>query len=454
MKSQLARSAGSLLIALAGLWIAAAATAANPTWLGRPMVRLLAEGDPIPGVPGATFRNFKYFTLRDGTLDVVGGPDGATHGLFRWKNGTLEKVLYRGTPVPGGTIDTVQFVTEETEGALNFAALVNGGGPFSEPAFFELRGTTITRLFDANTPVDGITLGALAYPVRAGHQVVGNSAFTEGGVLKNGILKWDGAHLTKVIASGDDLPGALGAFTGQPGYFQIDFDGVDVAFVATDHPQGRGTNGVYRTFNGGPLQKLVDGTDLLRGRTYHSRFSDFPSVAIDGTNSVVMRTGAFVTRAGNNRYHASLTMSWAGFSGGVWDPPLGLLGLGDPIPFEGFDGTLDGQPVTTPEWVDGHGDDVAYLMWINGSPAHYAIYGVIGGGVTPPPAPVLTAPSVADGNVSFRFPTTAGTNYRVEFQGTLGGAWTLRQTLAGTGSDLTFSEPVAAGGFFRVVVQD
>jgi hypothetical protein len=59
------------------------------------MVRLLAEGDPIPGVPGATFRNFKYFTLRDGTLNVVGGPDGATHGLFRWKNGTLEKVLYR-----------------------------------------------------------------------------------------------------------------------------------------------------------------------------------------------------------------------------------------------------------------------------------------------------------------------------------------------------------------------
>ncbi len=97
---------------------------------------------------------------------------------------------------------------------------------------------------------------------------------------------------------------------------------------------------------------------------------------------------------------------------------------------------------------DGHGDDVAYLMWINGSPAHYAIHGVIGGGVTPPPAPVLAAPSVAGGNVSFRFPTTAGTNYRVEFQGTL------RQALAGTGSDLTFSEPVASGGFFRVVVQN
>lgn len=103
---------------------------------------------------------------------------------------------------------------------------------------------------------------------------------------------------------------------------------------------------------------------------------------------------------------------------------------------------------------DGHGDDVADLMWINGSPAHYAIYGVTGGGVTPPPSQVLAAPSVAGGNVSFRFPTTAGTNYRVEFQGTLGGAWTLRETLAGTGSDLTFSEPVASGGFFRVVVQN
>ena len=171
MKSRHAKSAASILIALAGLWIATTAKATNPTWLGRAMVRLVAEGDPIPDVPGATFRNFKYFTLRDGTLNIVGGPDAATHGLFRWKNGTLEKVLYRGTPVPGGTISTVQFVTEETEGALNFAALVDGTEPFAEPAFFELRGTTITRLFDASTPVDGISLGGLAYPVRVGHQV-------------------------------------------------------------------------------------------------------------------------------------------------------------------------------------------------------------------------------------------------------------------------------------------
>lgn len=450
MKARYTKAA-AILLALASLWSATAVRAANPTWLGRPMVRLLAEGDPIPGVPGATFGSFKYFTLRDGTLNVVGGPDATTHGLFRWRNGTLEKVLYRGTPVPGGTISTVQFVTEETEGALNFMALVDGGGAFPESAFFELRGSTIARLFDANTPVDGIRLGGLAYPVRVGHQVVGNSAFTEGGILKNGILKWDGTHLTKIISSGDDLPGALGAFTGQPGYFQVDFDGVDVAFVGTDNPQGRGTNGVYRTFNGGPLVKMVDGTDLWGTRTYHARRSDFPSVAIDGTNTVVIRTGAYVTRAGNNRFFAANTLSWAGFSGGVWDPPTAQLGLGDPILFEGFDGTLDGQPVTSPEWVDAHGDDVAYLIRINATPAYHAIYGVIGGGVAPPPAPVLTVPSVAGGNISFRFRTAAGTSYRVDFQDALGDAWTPRQTLAGTGSELAFSEPVASAGFYRVV---
>jgi hypothetical protein len=456
VKSRVARSAASILIALAGLWVATTAKAANPTWLGRPFTKVLSVGDPIPGTAGATFGHIKYFTFRAGTLHIVAGETEGRNGLFRWRNGTLEKLVYTDTVAPNGsTYDTVHFATDETSGALNFVGEILFGRPGASIGLFEIRDGRLTKVFDNTAPVDGITLSGFGYPVRVGNQVVGGANFLENGELRNGILKWDGSHLTKIIASGDDLPGSLDAFTGQPGPFQIDFDGTDVAFVATDHPQGRGTNGVYRTVGGASLVKLVDGNDRHpSGRTYHERFAVFSSVAVAGTNQAVATHGGFVSSAGGSVFYTTPPAGLARFSNGSFDPALNRLGLNS-----GFQATIttnrvfDGRTLNTATWVDAEGDDLVYLLtFTDGSSA---IYAAVAGGTPPPPtAPVLTVPSVAGGNLSFRFPTSTGTNYRVEYQATLGGAWTVRQTLAGTGSDLTFTEPVATGGFYRVVVQN
>ena len=77
----------------------------------------------------------------------------------------------------------------------------------------------------------------------------------------------------------------------------------------------------------------------------------------------------------------------------------------------------------------------------------------IGATVQPPPAPVLAAPTLADGSVKLRFASLAGKTYRVEFRAALGDPnWTSRVDLTGTGADLEFSEAAGVAGFYRVTL--
>jgi hypothetical protein len=101
--------------------------------------------------------------------------------------------------------------------------------------------------------------------------------------------------------------------------------------------------------------------------------------------------------------------------------------------------------------VDGHGDDVALLVTFDDFTQ--AIYAAIGATVQPPVAPILAAPTLADGSVTLRFASLVGKTYRVEFRAALGDpAWTARGDLAGTGAELTFSETAATAGFYRVTL--
>jgi hypothetical protein len=104
------------LAALAAVVLANPALAqTNPTWKGRPFVKVLAQLDPIPGASGAVFTTIERFTLRDGKLHIVAGESSNRKGLFRWHNGTLTKLVYTDTVAPtGGKFDTVYFTTDET----------------------------------------------------------------------------------------------------------------------------------------------------------------------------------------------------------------------------------------------------------------------------------------------------------------------------------------------------
>ncbi len=449
----LRRGFGLVALVAASTAALTASAQTNPTWKGRPFVKVLAQLDPIPGTSGAVFTTIERFTLRDGKLHIVAGESSNRKGLFRWHNGTLTKLVYTDTLAPtGGKFDTVYFTTDETEGALNFGGEVFFGRPGAVSGLFEWRDGVITTVFDGQREVAGKVLLGLGYPVRVGHEVVGGTMFFEGGAMKNGIFRWDGTTLRTVVQSGDDLPGSLGGFTGHPGQYQIAFDGESVGFVASADPQGKGPFGMYRAGPDGVLTKLIDGNDphpaQNGARTYFQREAQFVNLDLAGTNTFL---GVFeaVSAAGTGN---SFYTTAARFTGGTMNVATATFGT---------DGTrevllrspriLDGKTVTGMLQVDGHGDDVALLVTFDDFTQ--AIYAAIGATVQPPTAPVLAAPTLADGSVTLRFASLAGKTYRVEFRAALGDpTWNARGDLAGTGAELTFSETAASAGFYRVTL--
>ncbi|MBN8245949.1 MAG: hypothetical protein J0L84_00745 [Verrucomicrobia bacterium] len=433
--------------------------AANPSWKGRPFVKVLAQLDPIPGADGSVFTTLERFTLRDGKLHIVAGESANRKGLFRWHQGLLTRLVYTDTQAPtGGKFDTVFFTTDETDGALNFAGEVRFGRPGAISGLFEWRDGVITTVFDGAREVDGKVLLGLGYPVRVGHEVAGATQFLEAGALKNGIFRWNGTTLRTVVQTGDELPGSLGGFTGHPGRYQIAFDGQSVGFVASAHPQGLGPYGVYRAGPDGTLTKLVDGTDPFPwGGTYATSGLEFVNVDLDGANTFV-GVGDIVSASGtgNSFYFgpqritggtlSSTVAPWG--SDGTQEEVLPFYEPGSTPPVRA---TLDGKIWTAIRQVDGHGDDVAFLVTFDDFTE--AIYAAIGDTVSPPTTPVLAAPTLANGRVTLRFGSVAGAGYRVEFRSALGGpGWDSRGELSGTGAALEFSEAIEAAGFYRVTV--
>lgn len=111
---------------------------------------------------------------------------------------------------------------------------------------------------------------------------------------------------------------------------------------------------------------------------------------------------------------------------------------------------LDGREWDRSDLVAAHGDDVAYMVhFVGGGFAIYAAVGTTGQPVTLD----LGLPQIGGGNIRFSFPTLNGRSYRVDFKASLSTAdWSARTTLAGTGSAVEFSETIANGGFYRVVI--
>jgi hypothetical protein len=431
----------------------------NPTWMGRPFVKVLAKGDPIPGKDGAVFGVIERFTLRDGKIHIVAGETANRKGLFRWENGTLTKLVYTDTLAPtGGKFDTVHFTTDETEGALNFAGEVFYGKPGAVSGLFEWRNGVITTIFDGAREVNGKVLLGLGYPVRVGHTVVGGTMFFEGGAMKNGIFTWDGTSLRTIVQTGDDLPGALGGYTGHPGRYQFAFDGQNVGFVAAADPQGKGPYGVYRAAPDGTIIKLVDGTDAFPwGGTYAASGLEFVNLDLDGSRSFVgVGDVVSATGTGNSFYFGPSRITGGTLNATV--VPWGSDGTSEEVLPYYEPGTqkrakIDGKVWTGIPMVDGQGDDVAFHLKFDDFSE--AIYAAIGATTPPLTPPALGLPTLAKGKVTFRFLSLSGKTYRVEFKSGLEApVWNARGEVAGTGSEVEFSEELVSPlvGFYRVVL--
>lgn len=430
------------------LWLAAAISNAtaqtNPTWLGRPFVKVVHTGDPIPDANGAIFNELTWFTLRDGTIHLVGGESSTRKGIFRWRTNTLTSLVYTNTLAPtGAKFDTVHVVTDETSGALNFGGEVYFGNPGAIYGLFELRNGTITTVFDNANPNNGLTYLGFGYPVRVGNEVVGGGLFITNGVQKQGVFRWNGTTLNTLLDSETDLPGSLGNYGGSPAY-SFTFDGQTVAFIASAGFTANAPRGVYQSAADGTLTKVVDVNDVIPGdrlgRTYLQRNRKFVTVDVDGTNTFFDTSGMVAAAGGNRNQFYNLGTR---VTDGVPEDVLGAFINGQPP-------QLDGREISTLSIVDGHGDDVAFMVhFIDGSRGIYAAIGPV-----TPSAPILILPARTNGLFRFQFSTQAGQNYRVDFKATLADAdWLPRSTLPGTGSDVVFSEPATnAAGFYRVTL--
>ena len=436
----------SIVLAVAGFVPAADVQAANPTWLGRPFVKVVHQGDPIPGTAGDTFGELTWFTLRDGTIHLVGGGSSSRKGVFRWRDGTLTSLVYTNTVAPSGAkFDTVHAVTDETGGALNFFGEVYFGKPGFIYGLFELRNGNVTTVFDTANTYNGITFMGFGYPVRVGNEVVWGGQFIGANGQKSGIFRWDGTTLRKLVDSDTDLPGSLGNYGGSPPY-GFSFDGQSVGFIGQeDTGMANAPRGVYRVSADSTVTKVVDVNDPLPGdrfnRTYLQRSKTFATVDVDGTNTFFETSGVVAAAGGGRNQFYNLGTR---VTDGVPEDVLGAF-------INGLPPQLDGREISTMSLVDGHGDDVAFMVHFNDQTR--GIYAVIGSGAAPVNV-TLGRPTFASGTVRFRIPTLTGKSYIVEFSPTLSaGTWTTRTTLAGTGADLEFSEAISGGaGYYRVSI--
>jgi hypothetical protein len=223
---------------------------------------------------------------------------------------------------------------------------------------------------------------------------------------------------------------------------------------------------MYRAGPDGVLTKLVDGNDVgPGGRTFFQRNRPFINLDLNGTNSFAGVTGRVAATGKGDSFYYQYPGNPGEIircSGGTFDFPNGSFGDNNLVEFvllasdvnQGTPTQLDGQ-LWRAQTMDGHGDDVAALVSLRTVSGFNkpAIYAAVGATTQPPAAPILAAPTLADGSVTLRFASLAGKTYRVEFRAALGDpAWTARGDLAGTGAELTFSETAASAGFYRVTL--
>ncbi len=433
----------------------------NPTWLGRPFVKVIKQGDPIPGTTSGVFTELTAFTLRDGVLHIVAGQGSNQKGLFRWQNGGLTNLVYTNTVAPtGDKFNTVHFTTDESGGAVNFVGEVFFGNPGFVYGLFRLTNGNISTVFDTANSYGGIGFFGFGYPVRASNAVVWSSQFITNGIVQNGIFKWDGVTLQTVVNGSTELPGSLGLYAGSPGSYQLAFDGQNIGFIGTDGNTASRTNGIYRADVNGALTKLIDGNDIYPGtpiRTYHQRNVRFTTANVDvsGTNSFYDRS-SLISAAGGTAFYSTDGFRYTGGTFNSATATFGTDGLSEWVlqPFEQDYVTptlLDGQAWDRIDLVDGQGDDVAYKVHF--ADGTFGLYATIGPAVTPVNL-TLVSPVVTNGLFQFQFPTTVGPSYRVDFKSALTNAdWTPRTIIAGGGTNVVFSEPTTnANGFFRVTV--
>lgn len=179
---------------------------------------------------------------------------------------TFTKVADFSTPIPNGTGNFSNFDIPASYGT-NIAFW--GGGTNSQKGFYLWSGGILTRIADLTTAIPG---GGGNFTSFSGYDVSvnasGTALFRAQGAASQGIYKYAGTTLSRVVDTSFAIPGGPGNFTG---LFSANESGGLSAFIGKD---SNSVFGIY-TYNGSAVVNLVNTNTTLPGTSDKFAFTDY-----------------------------------------------------------------------------------------------------------------------------------------------------------------------------------
>ena len=293
------------------------------------------ENTVAPGGNGSEFR-FVSNPIVDGDDVVFFGQDPSVTGVFRHRNGTLERMIGSSDTVPGtgnsfGSFNSVPYAYQN--GKLAFV-----GGNAQSSGVFVTNGTNIdarAQRLDSVPGRNGSIFFGFSNPKIHNNEVVFQGAF---GAFTSGVYHADENGVSKVFDSVDNrlLPGS--ANRNLRNFFVNEFDGSNVLFAGGQSGSGQG---IYKSTLSGSISLVADTETAIPDgvgnfTSFDVRFSQMDEGGVvfhgrgdNNQNGIYLaKNGTITTIADFNTLDPSGTSVFTNLNGSVID--------GDRVFFQGI----------------------------------------------------------------------------------------------------------------------
>jgi len=263
-------------------------TASEAFFLASPQrtVRVVAEGDPVPG--GGTFSGFGRHPIpalnERGDVAfaaaIVGGR--TVEGIFVRDARGLRPVVLTGRGAPGmasGTIAAVDAPALNDHGDLAFLASVRRGRETVEAVYTVIAGRLAKVVAQGDPAPAGGTFAGFGPPAINNRRRVAFAAVVEGRAVPGGVFAADGATVRMLTGAGSETP-IGGIFVKFSERIALNDAGA-VAFTAV-LKNAEAEQGVFVVRDDHVRKVIALGEPAPDGGTF-SHFSLWPALAADGT---------------------------------------------------------------------------------------------------------------------------------------------------------------------------
>jgi hypothetical protein len=263
-------------------------TASEAFFLASPQrtVRVVAEGDPVPG--GGTFSGFGRHPIpalnERGDVAfaaaIVGGR--TVEGIFVRDARGLRPIVLTGRAAPGmpsGTIAAVDAPALNDHGDLAFLASVRRGRETVEAVYMVIAGRLTKVVAQGDAAPAGGTFAGFGPPAINNRRRVAFAAVVEGRAVPGGVFTADGATVRMLTGAGSETP-IGGIFVKFSERIALNDAGA-VAFTAV-LKNAEAEQGVF-VIRDDQARKVVALGEAAPGGGTFSHFSLWPALAADGT---------------------------------------------------------------------------------------------------------------------------------------------------------------------------